>query len=682
VPFISYRLNDKHLFEYLNDTPPPPHAGNSICQFYVDNPDYRIGTNINNIYQRVHNWAIPEAREYKFQFIQEICENYDIPGLELDFMRHCSFFRLDETTSSERRQIMTNFVTRVRDLLDRTTPEGEYRWLCVRVPCYIEAYDALGIDLNEMVNAGVDMVNLSPYYFTDQQGDIAEIVSIIPDTPVYLEMTHTPLKVDASLKTTLEQYYTTANLAYSQGAGGISTFNFQYYRESPGDVAPYHEPPFNMFEHIGDPNWVANQDHHYFLGAVWNHPPLATRPLPKTFSEGQTDSFTIKMSPEQYRDGKLRIRAEESLGSSTWSAKFNGNNLSETTDVSEIYYNPYPDAQGGPEDYRAWLVPKEYYQSGDNTIELTLNSGTSAKIIWIDLITPSELVTDPVLYMNASKPGSVPDLYWKPEIGHGDGLLIGDSEHIQDVNKTWFYRFSDPDTDNDQVVDIDNSGVLEIGSDAYTFEAWVRLPSEIPNIKKQGIVIGNTDFSDTGWRFGVRCDSTSGKYSLEFLQRDNEDTVTVLKDGFHFRSDNILEYSTSQWTHLVFAKHPASYNSNTGEIEIDYDMWADGSLLDSGTKTVAADSMSDFLFTTGNEVQISTSRNDMYYVGDIAVVRVYNRVLNQSDVTQLYNSGFDAYCSELLKYDINGDCIINGIDFAPLAENWLDDGRIEASMME
>ena len=55
----------------------------------------------------MQNWAIPEVRGYKFAFIEELCENYDLDGFELDFLRIYSFFQLDKTTGRQRREIIT-----------------------------------------------------------------------------------------------------------------------------------------------------------------------------------------------------------------------------------------------------------------------------------------------------------------------------------------------------------------------------------------------------------------------------------------------------------------------------------------------------------------------------------------------------------------------------------------------
>ena len=68
---------------------------------------------------------------------------------------------------------------------------GRRRWLCARVPCYLAAYDALGLDLPALVAAGLDMVNLSASYFTLQQTDLAAVRRLVPQAAVYLELCHT-----------------------------------------------------------------------------------------------------------------------------------------------------------------------------------------------------------------------------------------------------------------------------------------------------------------------------------------------------------------------------------------------------------------------------------------------------------------------------------------------------------
>jgi hypothetical protein len=131
APFVSLRLNDGHGLEVAGKG--TDWALETCSRFYIEHPEYRIGPDSNNWGQRVLNWAIPEVRRHKFGFIKEICENYDIDGFDLDFMRYPSFFRLKETSSIQRRTIMTDFIRKVREILDQSAKPEQHRFLCVRV---------------------------------------------------------------------------------------------------------------------------------------------------------------------------------------------------------------------------------------------------------------------------------------------------------------------------------------------------------------------------------------------------------------------------------------------------------------------------------------------------------------------------------------------------------------------
>ena len=692
-PFISFRLNDGHRLDNVDDAygQIPSGACNNITEFYRDNPDYRIGTDMSSWYQRVHNWAIPEVRSFKLAYIQEIIAGYDIAGFELDFMRMCSLFNTSTTTSSERQAIIVDVISQVRQYLDDATESGDYKWLCVRVPCYVEAHDALGIDLPAMVEAGVDMVNLSSYFFVDQQAEVAEIVEMIPNTSVYLEMTGTPLTGNPVpgvydsydyLRTTKEQFYTTANLAYEQGAAGISMFNFQYYREHGDDIAaPFCEPPFEVFEHLGDPNWLALQNHYYFVGGIWNAPPLDSRPLNQVFDAGQGYTFNMPMGSKIYQDGKLRIRSDSSLQGRSWTVKFNGYTLNSVSDVDELFENPYPNYKGDADDYRAWIVPAEYFQNGDNQVDIQLNSGDRSRIIWIDLMTP-KWEPEPELDMDASDAGSNVFDYWQPSVGMGEGQLIGKpgiKAYTDELSeKIWFYDFDSMSEVNDQVLDIGSHSDFDyVDSSACTIEAWVRLPQEIPNSGKRGVIIGNSDPTDTGWRLGLRCDATSGKYSCEFQQRDNETNITPFTGALHYRTASVLEYSSTDWVHIVFVKYPVVYNS--GKIEMQAQWFINGVMSLDEIDDIAAVSADDFYYIP-LPPQLSTSRNDIYFVGDIGRLRVYNYALDTETIEKLYSYGMssdvDQQCGKSLAFDVNHDCVFDIIDFEVFANHWLNDNRI------
>jgi hypothetical protein len=394
-PFVSLRMNDAHHLEYADVK---GRAAIWASRFYVEHPEYRIGPDTAKE-QRVLNWAIPEVRAHKFAIARELCEKYDFDGLEMDFMRLYSLFALDKTTADQRRTIMTDFIRQVRGVLDRTARGGQRRWLCARVPCYLAAYDPLGLDLPAMVEAGLDMVNFSASYFTLQQTDLAAIRRLVPQAAVYLEMCHsiwngkkppdTGYDTFPFRRATPEQYYTAAHLAYARGADGVSAFNFVYYREHGGPGrGPFNEPPFHVFRRLGDPAWLASQPQHYFLSPGWDNPFVRPSVLPREIAAKRTVAFTLDLAPPSggwQRGGRLRIQAAASLADTHWGTTLNGNRLSPADDVSEPYPNPYPPMLGQPEQMRAWHVPAALLANGPNRIEVTLESGKQSRIEFLDL---------------------------------------------------------------------------------------------------------------------------------------------------------------------------------------------------------------------------------------------------------------------------------------------------------
>lgn len=400
VPFISYRLNDGHHSRELAQSLERGTPSQNMSRFYWENYQrYRIGPDPNDWSQAVFNWAIPEVREHKFRFLREICTNYDIAGLELDFMRHWNNFDVERTTTRQRCEIMTAFVARVRQLLDETSRRGEYRWLCVRVPAWADVRECQGVDLAAFAAAGVDMVNLSASYFTKQAVDLAAVRNVIPNTPFYLEMTHTTITGRAMAgsgtqpyrRTTDEQFYTTAHLAYTSGAAGVSLFNFAYYRyHAMPELGPFNEPPFHVLPKLSEPDWLARQPQSYFLSAWPSRPKTAAAQLPAVVKPGQTLELELPMSPTSHQsdDGILRIMAQEPISAGTWQVSLNGARLEPRPFVAKPIAHPYEGFLGTAEHYACFICPRSAVQTGRNSISVTLLEGRAAKLIYLDCLLP------------------------------------------------------------------------------------------------------------------------------------------------------------------------------------------------------------------------------------------------------------------------------------------------------
>jgi hypothetical protein len=191
-------------------------------------------------------------------------------------------------------------------------------------------------------------------------------------------------------RTTPEQYTTAAHLAYARGARGVSFFNFVYYREhGVGDRGPFCEPPFHVFENIGDPDWVAQQPQHYFIGHSETPPVPESLKMPRSVAPKHPSLFELDMAPPRggwKQEGRLRIQAEADLGTSQWRATMNGVELPETDDRSEPYPNSYSPLLGTPAQHRAWVVSPRDLRDGSNELDVEMVAGDeAAMLVFLDL---------------------------------------------------------------------------------------------------------------------------------------------------------------------------------------------------------------------------------------------------------------------------------------------------------
>lgn len=389
--FISLRMNDAHHKEFVDPKhgdKPGSSIGMSVTRWYADHPEHRIKPGSLRGADLVLNWAEPEVRAQKLAMLRELIDNYDLDGLELDFLRFYSYFR-PETPIEQRRATMTNFVAEVRQLL------GPKKWLCARVPCYLPALDELGLDLKALVAAGLDMANASAHYFTTQQHDLAAIRKMTSGATLYFELCHTIWKGDKVQagydvfpfrRATREHLHTSAHLAYARGADGISLFNFAYYRQhGKGEGrAEFGEPPFEALKALRDPIALAKEPQHWFIASGWRSPGMKPLSVPRKIELNKPAKFSFDLAKPR-GDARIRIQVDRNLETSEWAATFNGEAIAATGNVSEPFPVPYPSMLGKPEELRAWLVPALLLREGKNSLEVTLKTGTQVSVVFVDM---------------------------------------------------------------------------------------------------------------------------------------------------------------------------------------------------------------------------------------------------------------------------------------------------------
>lgn len=149
--FCSFRMNDNHDGTNAEYAPLIFRAN----KFKNAHPELLLG----RIEKRpkIGAWASvdygrAEIRELAFRFAEEVCNNYDIDGIELDFFRHPVFFKSTsrgETATEEERAAMTDLIARIRTTADKIgKARGRPILIAVRVPDSVEYCHAIGLDLD------------------------------------------------------------------------------------------------------------------------------------------------------------------------------------------------------------------------------------------------------------------------------------------------------------------------------------------------------------------------------------------------------------------------------------------------------------------------------------------------------------------------------------------------------
>ena len=104
----SVRMGDTHHRQ------PDPKKHN-VPQFLIDHPEYQIRRQ-DGIVEMALDYSYPQVRSHRLAMMRELAENYDIDGLELDFVRWGKFFAREEAPFKI--GLMTEFVGEVRKILD------------------------------------------------------------------------------------------------------------------------------------------------------------------------------------------------------------------------------------------------------------------------------------------------------------------------------------------------------------------------------------------------------------------------------------------------------------------------------------------------------------------------------------------------------------------------------------
>lgn len=165
--FWSMRMNDTHDAAHRPDKPymlfPP---------LKVEHPEWLVGGPVKRSshgrWSSV-DYARPEIRDLALRYLEEVCRNYDVDGIELDYFRHLCYFKstaFGSAATDAERAALTEFMQRVRTMTDqRGMARGRPILVAIRVPDSLEFCRDLGLDLQRWLKEGLlDMLVTTCYF--------------------------------------------------------------------------------------------------------------------------------------------------------------------------------------------------------------------------------------------------------------------------------------------------------------------------------------------------------------------------------------------------------------------------------------------------------------------------------------------------------------------------------------
>lgn len=172
--FVSIRVNDTHDCRYIRLGTNPKRSW-LFPQWKMDNPDCLFGTDGKS--PPFGSWTAVDfenskVRDYMKKFVADFVNNYDVDGIEYDFMRHGPIFKSvgwGAYATEVQLKLMTDFMVELRAIAEAAgRKKGKPILVLVRTADSLDYAKGIGIDVEAWLKAGVmDIWSVSDYFQLD-----------------------------------------------------------------------------------------------------------------------------------------------------------------------------------------------------------------------------------------------------------------------------------------------------------------------------------------------------------------------------------------------------------------------------------------------------------------------------------------------------------------------------------
>lgn len=253
--FWSMRMNDTHDAAHHPDKPyflyPP---------LKERHPEWLVGNPIDRTpYGRWSSvdYAVPEIRDLAFRYLEEVCDNYDVDGVELDYFRHLCYFKstaMGGKASEEERAVMTELMQRIRKMTEeRGMKRGRPILVSVRVPDSVGYCRDMGFDIEKWLADGLVDILITTCYFRLNPWEYSVELGHKYGVQVYPCLSDSRVQGETRFRrASLESYRGRALNAWHAGADGIHVFNA-------------FDPKAAIWRELGDPDLLRTKNQLYFV---------------------------------------------------------------------------------------------------------------------------------------------------------------------------------------------------------------------------------------------------------------------------------------------------------------------------------------------------------------------------------------------------------------------------------
>jgi len=252
--FWSMRMNDTHDVAH---TPEKPYF--LFPKLKYDHPEWLVGNPIKRTpYGRWSSvdYARPEIRDLAFEFIEEVCQNYNVDGVEMDFFRHLCYFKsvaYGGKASAQERSMMTDLLRRVRNMTeDVGLRRGRPILVAVRVPDSVGYDKDMGLDVERWLREGLIDMLITTGYFRLNPWEYSVELGHKYGVPVYPCLSDPRVRGESRFRRgSYAAYRGRAMNAWAAGADGLHVFN-------------YFNPHSPLFRELGNPETMRFKSKRYF----------------------------------------------------------------------------------------------------------------------------------------------------------------------------------------------------------------------------------------------------------------------------------------------------------------------------------------------------------------------------------------------------------------------------------